>query len=200
MQRKWILRGMTLAVWMLAAGSAVFWGFRLMAAAAPDAAVTVAHSGARPGDFAADTAALARWLGAGTNAVAAAAPLPGAGSRFALTGVIAQRQRPGSGPVGVALISVDGKPARPYRVGERLEETYVLQSVGTGSVVLAPSLQAPGTLTLLLPKPVAGKGRDGLSGFMPNPGNVIASGIPPQVSLAPAPLNLSAMPAASQPR
>ena len=154
MQSIWPPRAATLVVWLLAGASTVFWGLRLMSVAPPDPAVSEIRSSGQPGDSVADTAALARLLGAGTVvASATAAPAPVA-SRFALTGVIAQHQRAGAAPVGVALISIDGKPARPYRVGDRLDEAYLLQSVGSASVVLAAFAQAPPGLTLSLPKPL----------------------------------------------
>lgn len=93
--------------------------------------------------------ALARALGGGNAvagpqaAVAAAASVAG---RLALVGVVANRNRGGA-----ALISIDGKPARPYRVGARVDDALVLQSVAPRRAVLADSLQGPASLTLELP-------------------------------------------------
>ena len=95
-----------------------------------------------------DPLTLARVLGGG-NATANAAPAPAvisAVSRMALVGVVANGKNGGS-----ALISVDGKPARPYRVGSAVEEGLVLQSVGPRRALLAPNLQGPASLTLELP-------------------------------------------------
>ncbi len=67
-----------------------------------------------PEPVAPDAQALARLLGAGPVAPAAA---PAAASRFALEGVLAGTA---SGH-GAALIAVDGKPPKPYRVGAEVE-------------------------------------------------------------------------------
>jgi general secretion pathway protein C len=86
---------------------------------------------------------MARLLGAEAVAQAAA---PDAASRFRLTGIIAS----GSGH-GVALLSIDGKPAKPYRVGSQLETGWMLQSVETRRVALATDAKAPVGLQLELP-------------------------------------------------
>ena len=136
------MRLATLALWLLAAGSCVYWGLRLAARPAPAA---VAASVRQP--FAADPAAVARLLGA-SPAVASAQGQPAASlaSRFNLLGVVASRSRHGA-----ALIAVDGKPARPYRVGSAIDDGLVLQSVGGRRAVLAASASGPPVLTLELP-------------------------------------------------
>jgi general secretion pathway protein C len=68
-------------------------------------------------------------------------------SRLKLTGVVANRSQS-----GYALISIDGQPARPYRVGARVNDALVLHSVAPRSAALAASLDAPVSLTLDLPK------------------------------------------------
>lgn len=57
-----------------------------------------------------------------------------AASRFALTGVVAS-----SSQHGAALIAVDGKPAKPYAVGSRVGDEWVLQSVQPRRAVLVPA-------------------------------------------------------------
>jgi hypothetical protein len=59
---------------------------------------------------------------------------------------------------GAALLAVDGKPARPYRVGSRIDEGTVLQSVGPRHVVLAASADGTALQRLEMPgpAPVAG--------------------------------------------
>jgi general secretion pathway protein C len=91
----------------------------------------------------APTGVVARLLG--TEVVAAAAA-PEAASRFRLTGIIAR-----SGGQGVALVSIDGKPAKPYRVGSQLEEGWMLQSVQQRQAALATDANAPVRLQLELP-------------------------------------------------
>ena len=91
----------------------------------------------------ADATATARSLG-----LVAAGPVaaPALASRFQLVGVIA------GGPTqGAALIAVDGKPAKPFRVGAPVAEGLVLQSVQGRRVALGPGGDAAATLTLELP-------------------------------------------------
>jgi len=132
----------TLVLWLLAAGSSVYWGMRIVPRPAPAA---VAAPVRQP--FSADPAAVARLLGANPVAASAtAAPTVSLASRFNLLGVVAARSRSGA-----ALIAVDGKPPRPYRVGSAIDEGLVLQSVQGRRAVLAASLGGPAVLTLELP-------------------------------------------------
>ncbi len=64
-------------------------------------------------------------------------------------GVIAQ------GRGGAALIAADDKPAKPYRVGSRIDEGVLLQSVGPRHAVLATSADGPALQRLELPSPAA---------------------------------------------
>lgn len=91
-----------------------------------------------------DAAALSRLLGseaAPTHAVA-----PTASSRFRLTGVIAS----GAGR-GVALLSIDGNPPKPFRVGSAVDSGLVLHSVEARRVALANHASAPVAMWLDLP-------------------------------------------------
>lgn len=94
----------------------------------------------------ADTTVVSRMLGGGVAPVASIAP--DAASRFRLTGIIAS----GRGQ-GVALLSIDGKPPKPYSVGNQLEEGVMLQSVEKRRVSLAANAKAPVSLQLELPAP-----------------------------------------------
>ena len=85
---------------------------------------------------------MARLLGASSGPLAAV-PVAAVASRFTLLGVLAGRD---SG--GAALIAVDGKPARPVRVGGTLEEGLVLQSLSGRTAVLGADRDGPGTVTL----------------------------------------------------
>ena len=136
-----MLRGGTFLLWAGAAGCAVFWGLRL-AGPAGGAVVAPVDLGA---PVAADPAAVARLLGATSGPLAVAAPA--AASRFALIGVLAGRQNGGA-----ALIAVDGKPARPVRVGGTLEEGLVLQSLSGHRAVLGADRNGPATVTLDIKK------------------------------------------------
>lgn len=156
MQQTIWIRLATFAVWLLAVGSLVYWALKFVAG--PTAPPTPAAAPA-PGIGQVDAQALARGLGGGVQA----ATNPGAttpvntgasnlnSSRFQLTGVVLSRG--GSNRNSVALIGVDGKPPRPYRVGANLAEGVVLHSVAAGKAMLAGSSQAAAAeLTLELPK------------------------------------------------
>jgi general secretion pathway protein C len=143
-QSRWALRVTTLLLWVLAAGSLVYWGLRI-APRAPVAAVAAA--GRTP--LAADPEAVARLLGATAAAASpVATPMGSLASRFNLQGVVAARSRRGA-----ALIAVDGKPARPFRVGATVDDGLVLQAVEGRRATLAASLSGPAVLTLELPPP-----------------------------------------------
>jgi general secretion pathway protein C len=139
-QRRWAVRAAALVPWALVAGSAAYWGLKLM----PGSTAPVTVLAPARGPAVADPAAVARLLGA-VPAAAAAAPASVA-SRFSLVGVVAGRSHRGA-----ALIAVDGKPAKPFRVGSAVDEGLVLQSVEGRRAVLAASADGPAVATLELP-------------------------------------------------
>lgn len=180
----WPVRGATLALWALAAGSSAYWALKLGGASAPvnaplQAPRTVA---------AADPAAIARLLGAtsGSAAAPASPAAPSLASRLKLVGVVAG-ERSGQ---GAAVISVDGKPARPFRVGVAIEEGLVLQSVRGRTAVVAATPDGPPLLTLELPQPRPGQ----TTAPAPLPPPRIAPPPPPAAAIEP-----PAAPAAPQP-
>lgn len=128
---------------------------------------------------------LARLLGAA--APVASGPGPGPADRFILSGVIASLVGKGA-----ALISVDGKPARPFEVGAELAPGYVLVSVAQREAMLAEGLFAPVRAVLALPLP-----REGESPLMPS---AVAAAVPvtPGISSA-ATTGPSVAPGASAP-
>ncbi|MDB5891320.1 MAG: ral secretion pathway protein [Polaromonas sp.] len=134
-QSKWALRAVTLVVWTLAAASALYWGLKFSSdtgASAPVAAPVAAAP--------VDPLMVARLLGAtGPQTV----PQASLASRFSLQGVVA-----GAPGGGAALISVDGKPATPFRVGNAVEEGLVLKAASSRQAVLAASADGPALLTL----------------------------------------------------
>lgn len=137
--RSWSVRLATLALWLLAGGSVVYWGLRLSTPAPGLPLPAVASALPAP-----DVQAMARLLGdVGAQAPAAVAAVP---SRFVLVGVLA-----GQNSGGAALIGVDGKPAKPYRVGAVVDAGLVLQALGPRQARLGGSVQGPTTLTLELP-------------------------------------------------
>lgn len=126
-------RWWSFAVWALVAGSALFWGLRLVVRAPqapPQTTVAELGAGAR-GD-------LTRVFGPDPVApVQAAEPEPVADARFQLIGVVSPRGN-GAGSQGLALIAVDGKPAKAYRVGSVVDGQTVLQSVRARGAALGP--------------------------------------------------------------
>ncbi len=134
-------RLLTLLVWTLVAASALAWAWRFqpVPVAAPGRAQAVGTlvdgadgEGLAP---AARAQILARLLGAGRGTDADTG-LPdqalASSARLTLQGVIADT----SGAAGVALIAIDGKVARAYRVGASLEAGLVLQALGPRSASL----------------------------------------------------------------
>jgi general secretion pathway protein C len=142
LQSRWAVAGSTFLLWALVAGSAVFWGLKMSARS-----TTVPAAVATRAPASADPVALARLLGAAPAASdgAAAAP-PALASRLALVGVVASASQHGA-----ALISIDGKPAKPFRVGSTIEEGLVLRSVEGRRAVLGGAATGAGSLTLELP-------------------------------------------------
>ena len=128
-----------LLVWALVAFSATSWVLR---GTGQDMASSPTIPQAEPA-LAVDTTATARSLG-----LVAAGPVaaPALASRFQLVGVLA-----GGPSQGAALIAVDGKPAKPYRLGAPVAEGWVLQSVQGRRANLGLGADAAATLTLELP-------------------------------------------------
>jgi general secretion pathway protein C len=126
-------RWWSFGVWALVAGSALFWGLRLFVtpAQAPVQTRVVEPGAGGRGD-------LTRVFGPDpVAAVQAPEPEPVADARFQLIGVVSPRVG-GDGSQGVALIAVDGKPAKAYRVGSVVDGQNVLQSVRARGAALGP--------------------------------------------------------------
>lgn len=136
----WWPRIATFLLWVVAAASLAFWGLKWSAVGAKLPSVAVTSSGA---STLSDPQALARVLGAGASVAPVAIA---AASRYALLGVVA-----GPHGAGVALISVDGKPARPFEVGATVDAQLVLKSVASRQATLAGGVDAPAAVTLELP-------------------------------------------------
>lgn len=148
MTSRWPPRIAAFLLWALAAGTLVYWVLRVVGMSeTPVAAATVTELS--PSVSVAD---LAKALGPPTAAavapqaitIAPAAPDPSA--RMRLLGVVADRN---SG--GVALISIDGQAAKPYRVGSQIEDGYRLTKVAKRSATLSPAQSAGAAITLELP-------------------------------------------------
>jgi general secretion pathway protein C len=138
----WWLRIATFLLAALAAASAAYWMLKWSSPAPTGPAQTATPSFSRAA--AADPQVVARLLGGGQKAVVAL--VESAASHFKLMGVVANRAHG-----GYALISVDGKPARPYQVGAAINDSLLLQSVAARSAALAARADAPVSFTLELP-------------------------------------------------
>jgi general secretion pathway protein C len=156
----WLSRLTTFGLAAVAAASAAFWALQWSGAVAVTPMVAV--EGLTP--LTPDTAAVARALGgAGSASMSSsgASSTALASSRFALTGVVAS-----SSQQGAALIALDGKPAKPYAVGARVGDEWVLQSVQARRAVLVPvgaadasSAASNAELVLQLPLPAIDKNK-----------------------------------------
>jgi general secretion pathway protein C len=140
--KTWMPRLSAFVIALLLAATVVFW---IMRWPARDSGPALPLPEVRDELPAANATVVARLLGQGDAAVEATAP-PDAASRFRLTGIIAS----GSGR-GVALVSIDGKPPKPYHEGSKLEEGWMLQSVEPRRIALATDAKAPVGLRLELP-------------------------------------------------
>jgi len=134
------LRLTSLLVWAVVAYSAVVFALQWGDGVPVDAVV----AGSEQKQVAPDVDALAVSKALGAAAVqSASASLAG---RFVLVGVM------DGGPAqGVALICVDGKPAKPYRVGQTVTDGFVVLATGPKKAELGPQLGASSSVVLELP-------------------------------------------------
>ena len=116
----WTVRLTTFLLWAVAAASSVFWILQIVNAGVHENGNANAKPAARANAAQEPnlTPQVALTLGA-KNPIAptAASALAAMQSRFQLQGVVSV-----GGKSGAALISVDGKPAKPYRLGVALED------------------------------------------------------------------------------
>jgi general secretion pathway protein C len=161
MLARWVAFG----VWAAASASAVAWGLRLFVQAPPTPAhASVALPSAAVGD-------LSRLFGAAPVAAAdEAEPEPVADDRFQLIGVVTPRPAAAGGE-GLALISVDGKPPRAYRVGATVDGDQILQAVQPRGATLGPRGGAAAIALNIPPPPAANTGTLPGVGVAPGPAN-----------------------------
>jgi general secretion pathway protein C len=140
----WTVRGTSFALWALVGISVVYWGLKLGGTGRSANVPIPALRAVAPSD----PAALARLLGSAPSTLPAAGALvPSLASRFQLVGVVAGIR---SG-AGAALIAVDGRPAKSFRVGTIVAEGMVLQSVRGRQAMLGAAMGGPAAVTLDLP-------------------------------------------------
>ena len=131
--------------WAAVAAAAVFWALRLFVPG--ESTPTSSIPAPRPDVPQVD---LSRLLGSApptAQAREATAAPAGRDGRFRLIGVVARDLG-----IGIALLSIDGKPGRAFRVGAPVDGDWVLQQVGLLSATLGP---AGGTAALTLSLPPA---------------------------------------------
>ena len=181
-------------IWALVAATAVFWVLRLAVSAPPAPAHSVASS---EGTARAD---LARLLGAPPVEATVAVAAPEASSRFKLLGIMAPKHARSDGPShgGLALIAVDGKPARAFPVGAHVDGDLVLRSVSLRTASIGT---AQGSQTVLLeipPLAAAATGTLPLAGMAP--ASVAAPPVTAPITPAVAPAPMQTPPPSSPPR
>ncbi|AWI54736.1 hypothetical protein DEH84_15905 [Aquabacterium olei] len=146
-------RFFALLTWAAVAASLAFWGLRWLAppTGVPANASPVSLDSAARGDL--------RRLLAGPAKATEATPVVNASAellaRIKVLGVVAPRTPGGR---GVALVSVDGKPPRALRQGDRVDGDLVVKALTQRGVDIGPA-QGDGVITLdlpLLPAPAAG--------------------------------------------
>jgi general secretion pathway protein C len=101
------------------------WALQLLAPRAPMAPSGAVAQAQPPVDLSS-----ASQLFGGAPPSSGAAPVAAPPSNIQVAGVLA------AGPRGVALLAVDGKPARPYAVGESVADGMAVSSVSGDTVVL----------------------------------------------------------------
>lgn len=134
------LRLISLLVWAVVAYSAVVFGLQWGDGVPVDAVVAGSEQKQVTPDV--DSLSVSKALGVAPVQSASAS----LASRFVLVGVM-----DGGPSQGVALISVDGKPAKPYRLGQAVSEGFVVVGTGPKKAELGPQLGAAATLLLELP-------------------------------------------------
>ncbi len=167
-------RLLAFVIWAAVAASAVFWLLRLWSSSptAPPYTTTPSLTPASRSD-------LTPVFGAPPVAATPAARTePALASRFKLLGVAAPRES--GSEIGLALIAVDGKPARGFKVGAAVDGDMVLQSVHPRGAALGPSGAAPAVSLELPALPGAlGGGRPASMGDTPPPGAGLIGTLPP---------------------
>lgn len=106
---------------------------------------------------------------------------PGLASRFKLVGVMAPQTGEASPDAGIALIAVDGKPPRPFRIGSAIDGTLVLQAVARRGATIGPP-EGSAAVRLELPPlvPAATGSRPPAPSFSPSPPRSAAAPALPQ--------------------
>lgn len=135
-------------IWALVAASTAFWGIRIFAATRPVPLGAQAPMAAIP-----PAGPMERLFGAVVVPTAQVAPSHPESERFQLVGVIASRND-ADPKSGLAIVTIDGQPARPWHVGATLDGNTTLLAVAKRTADFGP-VGGPATFTLQLPEPAA---------------------------------------------
>lgn len=134
------LRLTSLLVWAVVAYSAVVFALQWGGGVPVDAVVAGSEQKQVSPDV--DSLSASKALGAAPVQSASAS----LASRFVLVGVM-----DGGPSQGVALISVDGKPAKPFRLGQTVSDGLVVVGTGPKKAELGPQMGVTSSLVLELP-------------------------------------------------
>jgi general secretion pathway protein C len=133
-------------IWALVAASTAFWAIKIFAATRP------VPAGAQAPQVVAANGPMERLFGAvAVQTVAAPATHPES-ERFQLVGVIAPPG--GAAQGGFAILTLDGQPARTWRVGATVDGNTSLLGVSKRGAEFGPP-GGPAAFTLQLPQPAA---------------------------------------------
>ena len=135
-------------IWALVAASTAFWGFKIFAATRPVPFGAQAPLAAIP-----PAGPMVRLFGAVVVPTAPAEVQHPESERFQLVGVIAPRGDE-SPRAGLAIVAIDGQPAKPWHVGATLDGNTTLLSVAKRTADFGPT-GGPSAFTLQLPEPAA---------------------------------------------
>jgi general secretion pathway protein C len=134
-------------IWALVAACVAFWGLKIFAATRP-----VPAGAQAPQPPVAVAGPMVRLFGALPTTEADDNTPPPASDRFQLVGVIAPREGAGEHS-GIAIVSIDNQPARPWHVGSQVEDGGpTLLAVAKRAAEFGPQ-GGPAAFTLQLPEP-----------------------------------------------
>lgn len=123
---RWLLRLITTTIWLVVALFAAFWAMKFIKARSVSASPAMIVPQASV-----DSAAIGKILGVDSLSRNKSVSIESS-ANLALFGVAST-----AAGGGVALISTDGKPAKPYRIGGKVTDTLTLKSVSRTEVKLS---------------------------------------------------------------
>lgn len=177
-----VTRLLSLLVWAAVGASALAWGLKFWGRGTPVPANATVARAAPPAGM-----DLARVLGTPPPRVEAPPVAVAVDSRFKLLGLVAPR----AGQTGgLALIAVDGKPARTWRVGREVEPGLRLLAVSHRRAELGVAGAPPSLMLEMPPLAAAQRGRPGempgaMAGAMPGAMPAMVPGAMPGMPAVP---------------